>query len=860
MLESNRSEKMETKNVTTKAAEAKAATKDSVDVNKHQHNQLSNAAVFNKSPMLGLSTEKVSDLARQGKVPTARERKEPPKDRWVLVEEQEGKETKRFSFYECCAMVQAQCQGLDHVDFRMLAEKIFSGLPPRVKDEELIDLAIRTAAMLTLEEPEYSKVAARFLMKKMKKELVQLNIGSFSESIAYGYTQGLIGQETLEFVSSNQVELNAAIKASRNDSFQYIGLRTVYDRYLLKDPLSRLSVESPQFFMMRVACGLSKSTKEAIEFYDLMSSFDYLPSTPTLFNSGTKRPQMSSCYLIDSPIDSLESIYQRYTEVAMLSKFAGGIGMAYHRVRARGSLIKGTNGHSNGIIPFLKTLDSSINAVNQGGKRKGACCVYLENWHADIKDFLDLRENTGDESMRTHNINLANWVSDLFMKRVEADADWSLFDPKDVPELSETWGDAFEKIYTEAEEKGLARHSIKARELYAKMMKALAQTGNGWMTFKDHSNRKANQTKNKENVIHLSNLCTEILEVTSDKEIAVCNLGSINLRNYVDGNKFQFDRMGKNVAKAVKYLDRVVDINFYPVEKAKDSNSRWRPVGLGILGMQDVLFKLGYAFDSKEALELSTKIQEEVYYHACKASLELAKKEGKHSAFEDTRAADGDLQFDLWNVKPTRTEDWAALKAEIKQHGLRNSLMIAIAPTATIACIMGSYECIEPQVSNLFKKETLSGEFIQINPYLVQSLRDRDLWNQEIKDKIKMADGSIQEIEEIPEDIRNLYRTAWEIPMKSLIDMAAARGAYIDQSQSLNLFMESPTIGKLSSMYMYAWKKGIKTTYYLRSRPATKIRKTTVAGTNTSQPAKKYTDEEALACSLENPEACDACQ
>jgi ribonucleoside-diphosphate reductase alpha chain len=712
--------------------------------------------------------------------------------------------------------------------------------------------------MLTLEEPEYSKVAARFLMKKIKKELIQLNIGSFSESIAYGYSQGLIGQETLEFVSANQVELNAMVKASRNDGFQYIGLRTVYDRYLLKDPLSRLSVESPQFFMMRVACGLAKSTLEAKEFYDLMSGFDYLPSTPTLFNSGTKRPQMSSCYLIDSPLDSLESIYQRYTEVAKLSKYAGGIGMAYHRVRGRGSLIKGTNGHSNGIIPFLKTLDSSINAVNQGGKRKGACCVYLENWHSDIKDFLDLRENTGDESMRTHNLNLANWVSDLFMKRVEQDADWSLFDPKDVPDLCETWGDAFEKVYTDAEKAGLAQHTVKARELYSRMMKCLAQTGNGWMTFKDHSNRKANQTKKPENVIHLSNLCTEILEVTSDKEIAVCNLGSINLRNYVDGNKFLFDKLGTNVEKAVKYLDRVVDINFYPVEKAKDSNSRWRPVGLGVVGLQDVFFKLGLAFDSKEALELSTQIQEYVYYHACRASLELAKKDGKHSAFDDTRAADGDLQFDLWGVTPSRTEDWANLRKEIKKHGLRNSLMIAIAPTATIACIMGSYECIEPQISNLFKKETLSGEFIQINPYLVRSLRERDLWTKDIKDKIKMADGSIQGIEEIPEDVRKLYRTAWEIPMKSLIDMAAARGAYIDQSQSLNLFMESPTIGKLSSMYMYAWKKGIKTTYYLRARPATKIRKTTVNSGSAAQ--KKYTEEEALACSLENPESCDACQ
>lgn len=747
-------------------------------------------------------------------------------------------------------------EGLKQVDTLRVATKTIGGLYEGATTKELDKLSINTAASLITEEPEYSKLAARLLVTYIEKEVRNQDIQSFSQSISTGFKVGLINERTARLVAENSRKLNDTIRSERNSLFEYFGLQTVYDRYLLKEPETRLVIETPQYFFMRVACGLAKNVTEAIEYYQLFSVFDYIPSTPTLFNSGANREQLSSCFLLDSPLDSLDGIYQKYTDVAKLSKYSGGIGLAYHRVRSKGSLIRGTNGLSSGIIPWLKTLDSSVAAVNQGGRRKGACCVYLETWHADIESFLELRENTGDEAQRTHNLNLANWISDLFMKRVEADGDWSLFDPKVVPHLTDLYGIEFEKAYLAAEEQNLFSKQLKARDLYSRMMRALAQTGNGWMNFKDSCNRKSNQTAKPENVIHLSNLCTEILEVTSNEETAVCNLGSLNLAKYVKDGEFDFEKLSRNVRLAIRQLDHVIDINFYTIPQAQESNSRWRPIGLGIMGLQDVFFQLGLPFDSEKALNLSTKIQEEIYFQALSASCKLAKTLGKHPAFTETRAAEGILQFDLWEISPENIERWDSLREEIKTYGLRNSLMIAIAPTATIASIVGSFESIEPQVSNLFKRETLSGDFLQINRYLVTELKKLGLWNEEIRTKIKLGEGSIQHIAEIPEEIRTLYRTAWEIPMRPLIDMAAARGAFIDQSQSLNLFMESPNIGKLSSMYMYAWQKGLKTTYYLRSRPTTKIAQVTA----TEEVKKTYTDEEALVCSLENPEACEACQ
>jgi ribonucleoside-diphosphate reductase alpha chain len=749
--------------------------------------------------------------------------------------------------------VQLCAAGLTQVDPMRIAVKTIGGLYDGSTTRELDQLNIQTAASLIAEEPEYSRLAARLLANFVDKEVAAQNIYSFSQSIETGYKYGLIGEECYEFVKANARKLNSAIDERNTDLFEYFGLRTVYDRYLLKNPEARDVIETPQYFFLRVACGLSVNVQEAIEFYRLISAHDYMPSSPTLFNSGTKHPQMSSCYLLDSPEDNLESIYDRYKDVAMLSKFAGGIGLAYHRIRARGSLIRGTNGKSNGIVPWLKTLDSSVCAVNQGGKRKGAACVYLEPWHADIEEFLELRDNTGDEARRTYNLNLANWIPDLFMRRVDEDGAWSLFDPKVVPHFTDLYGAEFEQAYTEAEQKGLYMRQTKARELYARMMKTLAETGNGWMTFKDACNLKNNQTGQGNNVVHLSNLCTEITEITNQAETAVCNLGSVNLARYVREGEFDFDKLAETVRIAVRFLDKVIDINYYPTDAAGTSNAKWRPVGLGIMGLQDVFFQMRLPFDCDKARELSRRIQEEIYYWAMVTTIELAEQSGPHDAFPSTRAAKGEFQFDLWGVTPSEPERWEALRPRMMKSGMRNSLMIAIAPTATIASIVGSYECIEPQISNLFKRETLSGDFIQINRYLVTELKQRGLWSEDLRNRIKMGEGSVQNIDEIPDELKQVYRTVWEIPMRALIDMGAERGPFIDQSQSLNLFIESPTIGKVSSMYMYAWKKGLKTTYYLRSRPASKISKATV-------PVAAVPAAKAIACSLENPESCEACQ
>lgn len=767
--------------------------------------------------------------------------------------------------------VQRSSYGLTHVDAIRVASKTIGGLYDGATTRELDAISIDTAASLIAEEPQYSRLAARLLLATIVKEVSALNLHSFSQSIAYGFQEGVVSQATAEFVHTHARKLNHAIDDTLSDRFEYFGLRTVYDRYLLRDPISRAVIETPQHFFLRVCCGLAVTPHEAIEFYRLIASLDYMPSSPTLFNAGTKHPQMSSCYLHDSPQDSLDSIYDTYKNVALLSKFSGGIGLAFHRVRSEGSLIRATNGLSNGIIPWLRTLDSSVAAVNQGGKRKGACCVYLEPWHADIESFLELRDNTGDSARRTYNLNLANWIPDLFMHRVEADGLWSLFDPKDVPHLPDLFGEAFTVAYEQAEADKLYHRQVKARDLYLRMMRSLAETGNGWMTFKDATNLKCNQTGAPGNVVHLSNLCTEITEVTSNAQTAVCNLGSINLARHITRNEdgaavFDFDKLADTVRTAVPMLDRVIDINFYPIEQAASSNARWRPIGLGIMGLQDVFFQLHLSFDSAQAQLLSTRIQEEIYYHALVASCDLADANGAHETFADSRLAAGHFQFDLWNVMPDNPGRWEQLRERILKSGVRNSLVIAIAPTATIASIVGCYECIEPQISNLFKRETLSGEFLQVNRYLIEELQARGMWTDAMRMKLKLSEGSVQNIAELPDDLKLLYRTVWEVPMRALIDMAAARNAFIDQSQSLNLFAESPNIGKLSSMYMYAWKKGLKTTYYLRSRPATKIAKATVANTServgaaASNALSSPSASATMACSLESPGTCEACQ
>ncbi|WNI19776.1 ribonucleoside-diphosphate reductase subunit alpha [Streptomyces sp. ITFR-21] len=750
----------------------------------------------------------------------------------------------------------------------------------------LRELATEAAAGLISEDPAYSRLAARLLTRTIADEAAGQGAVSFTASVAVGHREGLIADRTADFARRHSAELDAlvdrALADGADDRFGYFGLRTLYSRYLLRHPITRKVVETPQHFMLRVAAGLAderptaagapaggparSALDEVAALYRLMSALEYLPSSPTLFNSGTRHPQMSSCYLLDSPLDELDSIYDRYHQVARLSKHAGGIGLPFSRIRARGSLIRGTNGHSNGIVPFLKTLDASVAAVNQGGRRKGAAAVYLETWHADIEEFLQLRDSTGEDARRTHNLNLAHWVPDEFMRRVEADSDWSLFSPADVPELVDLWGDAFDTAYRAAERAGLALRTLPARELYGRMMRTLAQTGQGWMTFKDAANRTANQTALPGRTVHSSNLCTEILEVTDDSETAVCNLGSVNLGAFVtpggpDG-ELDWARLDETVRTAVAFLDRVVDVNFYPTEQAGRSNAEWRPVGLGVMGLQDVFFALRLPFDSAAARALSTKIAERVMLAAYEASCDLAERDGPLPAWDQTRTAAGVLHPDHFGVDFHWPRRWAALRQRVAATGMRNALLLAIAPTATIASIAGAYECIEPQVSNLFKRETLSGEFLQVNSYLVAELKELGVWDTQTREALRDAGGSVQGFGWIPAEVRELYRTAWEIPQRGLIDMAAARTPFLDQSQSLNLFLETPTIGKLSSMYAYAWQRGLKTTYYLRSRPATRIARAAQALPPAAAPVPvpAQPTAEAAACSLENPESCEACQ
>jgi ribonucleoside-diphosphate reductase alpha chain len=779
----------------------------------------------------------------------------PPGRRTMAVTKRDGS-TESVDVGKIVRAVERCAYDLDDVDPLLVSTRTISGLYDGATTAELDRLSIQTAAELVGTEPQYSQLAARLLATYIDKEVRGQGVHSFSQSIALGRSLGLIGDETAAFVAANARKLDDTIDQDADRRFEYFGLRTVYDRYLLRSPSSRLVTESPQYFLLRVACGLARTAGEARELYALMSTLSYLPSSPTLFNSGTRHTQMSSCYLVDSPRDELDSIYERYSQVAKLSKFAGGIGISFSRIRSRGALIKGTNGHSNGIVPWLRTLDSSVAAVNQGGRRKGAACVYLEPWHPDVEEFLELKDNTGEDARRTHNLNIAHWIPDLFMRRVDEDALWSLLDPNEVPGLVDLWGPQFDAAYEAAERAGLFVRQVRARDLYARMMRTLAETGNGWMTFKDAANRACNQTAGGD-VVHLSNLCTEILEVNDDSETAVCNLGSINLAQHLAGDDIDWTRLATTVRTAVTFLDRVIDINYYPSEQAAKSNPRWRPIGLGLMGLQDVFFRLGLPFDSPAALELSSRISEEVLFHALSTSNELSEQSGPHPAYDRTQAARGVLHPDHFHATFHEPEKWDRLRARIAQTGLRNSLVVAIAPTATIASIAGCYECIEPQVSNLFKRETLSGEFLQINGYLVNELKLRGLWTDQVRDRLKRGEGSVQAIDELPSEVRELYRTAWELPQRALIDLAAARAPWIDQSQSLNLFLADPQIGRLSSMYMHAWKSGLKTTYYLRSRPATRIALATVS--HVVEPVA-FADPDAVSCSLESPENCEACQ
>lgn len=761
----------------------------------------------------------------------------------MLITKRDGSR-ESVQFDKILRAVTQACDGLDGVEPVAVAKVTIGALHDGATTRELDEQSIAAAVMMAMEEPNYSRVAARLLARLVAEEVgLECTFTDYMDQ-AVGY--GLLADETRALAQADLPAILGALDDTRDGDFEYFGLKTIYDRYLLRRPDTRSVFERPQWLFMRVALGLAASVEEAIRLYELMSTFRYMPATPTLFNAGTRHPQMSSCYLLTVAEDSLEGIYKAYADCARLSKWAGGIGIDWTPVRATGAHIHGNNGTSSGLVPFLKVLDSSVHAVNQGGKRKGAAAVYLQPWHADIEAFLDLRQNTGAEERRTHHLNLALWVPDLFMKRVEADGEWSLFCPSAAPELLEVWGQDFEAHYERLEREGKATKRMSARGLYARMLQCLAETGNGWICFKDTANARSAQTGEPGNVIRSSNLCTEILEVTSASETAVCNLGSINLAAFVADGAFDFEALRRTVRQVVPALDRVIDRNFYPTREAADSNRRWRPIGLGMMGLQDVFFQLRLPFASEEARTLSNRIAEVIYFEA------LGQSVGRSfPAYLESRYFRGQLQMDLarslGHPVPPLHEDWASLREAIRESGVGNSLLLAIAPTATIASIVGATESIEPLVSNLFKRETLSGEFIQINRYLVRDLQSRGLWTSAVRDQLIAGEGSIQQIPEIPDDLKALYRTAWELPQKALIDMAAERSAFICQGQSLNLFMEAPSLGKLSSMYMYAWKQGLKTTYYLRSRAKTKIQKTTI-------------QERAIACSLEQPETCEACQ
>ena len=643
---------------------------------------------------------------------------------------------------------------------------------------------------------------------------------------------------------------NKALEGPINDHNWVAGLsitgnddkKPVYDRYLLRHPVTRKVVETPQHFMMRVACGLSRNADEAIDFYGLMSRLEYLPGSPTLFNSGTPHSQMSSCYLLDSPVDSLDAIYTRYHDIARLSKFAGGIGVSYSRIRSRGSLIRDTNGLSNGIVPWLKTLDASVAAVNQGGRRKGAACVYVETWHADIEEFLELRKNTGDDRRRTHDMNTANWIPDLFMRRVMEKGTWTLFSPSNVPDLHDLFGADFEKAYVAYEEKA-ARGEIKpaktvqATDLWRKILTMLFETGHPWITFKDACNVRSPQQH--AGVVHSSNLCTEITLNTSDTETAVCNLGSVNLRQHLKNGQIDHEKLKKTITVAMRMLDNVIDINYYAVKKARDSNLRHRPVGLGLMAFQDSLYELRIPYASQEAVEFADRSMEAICYYAYWASTELAKERGQYSSYKGSLWDRGILPFDTLDmlaqarggyveVDRSSTLDWDALRKKIAQDGMRNSNCVAIAPTATISNIIGVDASIEPCFGNLSVKSNLSGEFTVINHYLVRDLKRLGLWDDVMVMDLKHFDGSLRPIDRVPQDVKALYATAFEVEPVWLVEAAARRQKWIDQAQSLNIYMAGASGKKLDDTYKLAWLRGLKTTYYLRTTSATHAEKSTV--------------------------------
>jgi ribonucleoside-diphosphate reductase alpha chain len=752
----------------------------------------------------------------------------------MFVIKRDGKkETVKFD--KITARIEKLCYGLNPalVDPIDVAKKVIEGLYDGVTTSELDNLAAETAASLTTKHPDYALLASRIAISNLHKNTVK----SFSETMRrlHGYVDSkngknasLLADDVWEVIEKNAELLDSTIIYDRDFGFDYFGFKTLEKSYLLK--IDGQIAERPQHLFMRVSVGIHKEDVEsAIKTYNLMSERWFTHATPTLFNAGTPKPQMSSCFLLTMKDDSIDGIYDTLKQTAKISQSAGGIGLSIHNVRATGSYISGTNGTSNGIIPMLRVFNDTARYVDQGGgKRKGAFAIYLEPWHADVFEFLDMRKNHGKEEMRARDLFYALWVSDLFMKRVEANEDWSLFCPHEAPGLADCFGAEFEALYEKYEQDGRARKTVKAQELWFAILDAQVETGTPYLLYKDAANSKSNQQNL--GTIKSSNLCTEIMEYTSADEVAVCNLASLALPRYVINSVFDHDKLYEVTYQVTLNLNRIIDNNYYPVEEARYSNLRHRPIGLGVQGLADAFILLRLPFESDEAKQLNKEIFETIYFAAMTASKDLAIKEGAYETFKGSPLSKGKFQFDLWDVKPESERwGWENLRLDVMNHGVRNSLLVAPMPTASTSQILGNNECFEPYTSNIYTRRVLSGEFIIVNKFLLRDLVNRGLWDNTMKDKIITANGSIQDIAEIPQELKDLYKTVWEIKMRNIIDMAADRGAYICQSQSLNLFINSPNASKLTSMHFYAWKKGLKTgMYYLRTQAASQAIKFTV--------------------------------
>lgn len=771
-------------------------------------------------------------------------------------------------FDKITARVKKLCYGLNPiVQPEMVAMKVIEGLFDGVSTSELDNLAAEVAASKTIEHPDYALLASRISVSNLHKNTKK----SFSDTIEDLYTYidpitgenaSLIADDVYQVVKDNAEYFDSHIIYDRDFKYDYFGFKTLERAYLLR--LDGQIVERPQQMLMRVAVGIHKEDIEsAVKTYNAMSEGWFTHATPTLFNSGTPKPQMSSCFLLQMKEDSISGIYDTLKQCAQISQSAGGIGLSIHDIRAKGSYIKGTNGTSNGIVPMLRVFNDTARYVDQGGgKRKGSFAIYIEPWHADITDFLDLKKNHGKEEQRARDLFYAMWVPDLFMKRVEANEEWTLMCPHECPGLSDAYGEEFEKLYTKYEQEGRGRKTIKAQDVWFKIMESQIETGTPYMVYKDAANEKSNQ-KNL-GTIKSSNLCTEILEYTAPDEVAVCNLGSIALSKFVDveTKEFDHDKLFEMTYHLTYNLNKVIDENYYPIEEARNSNMRHRPIGIGVQGLADAYILMRYPFDSQEAYQLNKEIFETIYYAAVTASKDIAKDEGAYQTYEGSPISKGEFQFDLWGVTPTDRWEWDILREEVKEHGVRNSLLVAPMPTASTAQILGNNECFEPYTSNIYTRRVLSGEFIVVNKHLLKDLVKLGLWDNTMKNKLMASNGSIQNIDEIPQDIKDLYKTAWEISQKVIIDQAADRGAYICQSQSLNLFMENANFAKLTSMHFYGWKAGLKTgMYYLRTKAAADAIKFTLNKEAVEQPVAKTEEERMaeIACSLDDPDSCEMC-